>query len=221
MSLRPTIPAHAKTVGTPYTKDTGLTCRFPSPRVSPTRLGLLTLGTCVGSGYGYDGSLPASFSRAPGLDRTPLNGGLFLRSPGSHHYGTPQASTVEQGDNPARPTPKRHPLGLASPQVPSQYWNVNQFPIRPVMLTLALGPTNSRLTTHCLETLALSAIGILTRLCCYYRRDLQSRPVHRTSRPCFGPIGTPSYWTASSNAALGYRRLALDPSIFGAPILGG
>ncbi len=89
------------------------------------------------------------------------------------------------------------------------------------MLTLALGPTNSRLTTHCLETLALSAIGILTRLCCYYRRDLQSRPVHRTSRPCFDPIGTPSYWNASSDAALGYRRLALDPSIFGAPSLDG
>ena len=64
------------------------------------------------------------------------------------------------------------------------------------MLTLVLGPTNSRLTTHCLETLALSAIGILTRLCCYYHRDSQSRPVHRTSRPCFRPIGTPSYWTA-------------------------
>ncbi len=70
---------------------------------------------------------------------------------------------------------------------------LTSFPLRPVMLTLALGSANSRLTTHCLETLALSAIGILTRLCCYYHRDLQSRPVHRTSRPCFGPIGTPSY----------------------------
>jgi hypothetical protein len=42
------------------------------------------------------------------------------------------------------------------------------------MLTLALGSANSRLTTHCRETLALSAIGILTRLGCYYHRDLQS-----------------------------------------------
>ena len=89
------------------------------------------------------------------------------------------------------------------------------------MLTLALGPTNSRLTTHCRETLALPAIGILTRLCCYYHRDLQSRPVHRSSHPCFRPIGTPSYRTASSDAALGYRGLASDPSIFGAPSLGG
>ena len=189
--------------------------------MSPTRLGLLTPGTCVGSGYGYDGFFLERFSWAPGLNRIPLNGRLFLLSPGSHHYGTPQVCTVKQGDNPARPTPKRHVRGFASPHVPSQYWNVNQFPFRPVMLTLDLGPTNSRLTTHCLETLALSAIGILTRLCCYYRRDLQSRPVHRTSRPCFHPIGTPSYRTAPSDAALGYRRLALDPSIFGAPSLGG
>jgi hypothetical protein len=189
--------------------------------LSPTRLGLLTLGTSVGSGYGYGGSFPERFSWAPGIDRTPLNGRLFLCSSGSHHYGTPQTWTVEQGDDPARPTPKRYALGLASPRVPSQYWNINQFPFRPVMLTLALGSTNSRLTTHCRETLALSAIGILTRLSCYYRRDSQSRSVHRTSRPCFCPIGTPSYRTASSDAALGYRGLALDPSIFGAPSLGG
>jgi hypothetical protein len=221
LSLRPATPAFASAAGIPHTKGTGLICRFPSPGLSPTRLGLLTLGTCVGSGYGCDGSIPTRFSWAPGLDRTPLNGGLFLPSPGSHRYGTPQALTVEQGDDPARPTPKRHAWGLASPRVPSQYWNIDQFPFRRVMLTLALGPTNSRLTTHCLETLALPAIGILTRLCCYYRRDLQSRPVHGTSRPRFGPIGTPSYRTASSDAALGYRGLALDPSIFGAPSLGG
>ena len=42
------------------------------------------------------------------------------------------------------------------------------------MLTLDLGSANSRLTTHCRETLALSAVGILTRLSCYYHRDLQS-----------------------------------------------
>ena len=176
--------------------------------MSPTRLGLLTLGTSVGSGYGYDGFLPERFSRAPGIDRTPLNGRLFLRSSGSHHYGTPQTWTVEQGDDPARPTQKRRTRGLVSPQVPPQYGNINPFPFRPVMLTLALGSTNSRLTTHRRETLALSAIGILTRLCCYYHRDLQSRPVHRISRSCFRPIGTPSYRNAPLGAALWYRRLA-------------
>ncbi len=208
MSLRPTTPASASAVGTPYTKGTGLICRVPSPRLPPTRLGLLTLGTSVGSGYGCGGSIPPGFSRAPGIGRTPLNGGLFLVSPGSHRYGTPQGWTVERADEPARPTPKRHARGLASPRVPPQYWNIDQFPFRQVRLTLALGPTNSRLTTHCLETLALPAIGILTRLCCYYHRDLQSRPVHGTSRPRFRPIGTPSYRTTPEGVALRYRRLA-------------
>jgi hypothetical protein len=40
-------------------------------------------------------------------------------------------------------------------------------------LRLLLGPANSRLTTHCRETLALAVAEILTRLCCYYRQDLQ------------------------------------------------
>ena len=37
---------------------------------------------------------------------------LFLFSPGSHHYGTPQGWTVKQDDDPAQPTPKRHSLDL-------------------------------------------------------------------------------------------------------------
>lgn len=74
-----------------------------------------------------------------------------------------------------------------------RYRNVNLFPFRPGRLTLALGPTNPWLTTHCQGTLALSAVEILTRLRCYYHRDLQSKPVHGTSRPHFRPAPTPSY----------------------------
>jgi hypothetical protein len=55
----------------------------------------------------------------------------------------------------------------------SRHWNINQFPIRTTLLRLFLGPANSRLTTHCRETLALAVAEILTRLCCYYRQDLQ------------------------------------------------
>ena len=102
------------------------------------------------------------------------NGALFLPSSDSHHYGTPQSYTVKQSDSSAQPPPNRRPVGLESPRVPPRHWNVNQFPFRAVMLTLHLGSANSRLTTHCRETLALSAIGILTRLCCYYHWDLQS-----------------------------------------------
>ena len=81
------------------------------------------------------------------------------------------------------------------------------------MLTLALGSTNSRLTTRCRETLALSAIEIPTRLCCYYHRDTHSRPVHRTSQPCFCPIGTPIYQNTltrtSRVSAAGFRPVHL------------
>ena len=54
-----------------------------------------------------------------------------------------------------------------------RHWNINQFPIRTTLLRLFLGPANSRLTTHCRETLALAVAEILTRLCCYYHQDLQ------------------------------------------------
>jgi len=53
-------------------------------------------------------------------------------SPGSHHYGTPQAYTLRQGDNLAQPTPKRQEPSFASPRsVPSRYRNINRFPFRP------------------------------------------------------------------------------------------
>ena len=77
------------------------------------------------------------------------------------------------------------------------------------MLTLSLGPANPWLTTHCQGTLALSAIGILTRLRSYYRQDLQSDPVHRSSRPDFYPDPTPPYRIRSVfTPALGSRRPA-------------
>ena len=102
----------AKTAGTPYTEGTGLICRVPSPGVARYALGFSPRGTCVGSRYGRGGSFPTPFSLAPGIGRTALNGRLFPHSPGSRHYGTPQASAVKQGDSPARPTPKRRALGL-------------------------------------------------------------------------------------------------------------
>lgn len=75
----------------------------------------------------------------------------------------------------------------------SRYWNVNQFPIRAALFRLLLGSTNSRLTTHCRETLALTVAGIPTRLGCYYRQHLQWSSVHWISRPNFFPSSTPTY----------------------------
>ena len=85
------------------------------------------------------------------------------------------------------------------------------------MLKLALGPTNSQLTTHRWETLALPAVGILTRLCCYYHRDLQSRSVHWTSRPSFCPIGTPSYQTEPIRLSSTVSVAGLSPVHFRGP----
>jgi hypothetical protein len=73
------------------------------------------------------------------------------------------------------------------------YRNINLFLFRVRQLRIRLASTNSSLTTHCEETLALSADGILTHLCFYSRQDLRSRSVHRNSRTCFRPTRTPSY----------------------------
>jgi len=69
--------------------------------------------------------------------------------------------------------------------VAPRYRNINLFPFRAFQLRVHLGPTNSSLTTHCEETLALSADGILTHLCFYYHQDLHLEPLHRNSRSCF------------------------------------
>ena len=62
-------------------------------------------------------------------------------------------------------------------------------------MRLSLGSANSRLTTHCRETLAHTVTGILTRLCCYYHQHLQWNPVHWILQPSFSPGTTPTYHT--------------------------
>ena len=57
--------------------------------------------------------------------------------------------------------------------VSARYWNINQFPFRITLLRQFLGSTNSRLIAHCLETLALAVVEVLTLLCCYCHQDLQ------------------------------------------------
>ena len=223
MSLRPAVPALRPRPQAPLLpKVRGQFAEFPHPECPRHALGFSPRGTCVGSRYGRGGSFPKRFSLAPGIGRTALYGRLFPLSPGSRHYGTPQAYTVKRGGGPARPTPRRHASGLRRREsVPPRYRNINLFPFRPGRLALALGPTNSQLTTHCWETLAPSAVGILTRLCCYYRRDLQSGPVHRTSRPGFCPTPTPPYRIEPLRLNPAVSAAGLAPSIFGAPSLGG
>ena len=77
------------------------------------------------------------------------------------------------------------------------------------------------MTTHCRETLALSAEGILTPLCCYYHRDMQSR---------IGPLDLTAQLLPNRDALLpdhDYKSrprvsaAGLAPSIFGTISLDG
>ena len=68
-------PHLEKTAGTPSPEVTGPICRLPWAGFPRHALGYSPRGTCVGSGYGHRGSLPAPFSRAPGLSRTLLTEG--------------------------------------------------------------------------------------------------------------------------------------------------
>ena len=95
----------------------------------------------------------------------------------------------------------------------SRYWNINQFPFRTSLLRLFLGSTNSRLTTHCRETLALTVAEFLTRLGCYYHQYLQWRTVHWISRPRFVPNSTPTYH-ASLSGRSGVSAASLSPVHF-------
>ncbi len=102
-----------KTAGTPYPEVTGLICLVPSLGVHPTRLRFLALGhlcrILVRTRRIHPNTL---FTGSKDQLNPPKNGRLFPLSPGSHHCGTPQASTVKQGDNPAQPTSKRQVLSL-------------------------------------------------------------------------------------------------------------
>jgi len=109
---------------------------------------------------------------------------------------------------------------LALPHVSPRCWNINQLPFRWLRLRATLGPTYPRLTTHCRGTLAPTAEGILTPLCCYYRRDLHLRSVHWISRSSFYPTATPAYRCSSFELQPRVSAPGLAPSIFGALNLG-
>ena len=77
----------------------------------------------------------------------------------------------------------------------SRHWNINQFPIRTTLLRLFLGPANSRLTTHCRETLPFRSPRFSPGYAVTATRICTSRSVHWISQPSFYPITTPTYHT--------------------------
>ena len=85
--------------GTPYPEVTGPICRVPLSHLSPKRLRLFSEGhLCRFSVRTFDSLFMGSRN---------LLSFLITLSPASHHYGTPQAYTLERGDGPAEHTPKR------------------------------------------------------------------------------------------------------------------
>ena len=88
--------------------------------------------------------------------------------------------------------------------------NINRIPsFERILLVSFLGSANSWLMTHCQENRVLSAVRILTRLRCYYYRDLHWRSVHWISRPSFYPnhhahLPHTSHKTQSRVSVLGF-----------------
>jgi hypothetical protein len=79
----------------------------------------------------------------------------------------PSPGFGEQAElQPCSALPEASGAWLASPHLSRRRRNINRLPLRPTRLRSALGPAYSRLTTHCRETLALSAAGIPTPLRC-------------------------------------------------------
>ena len=122
-------------------------------------MGFSPRGTCVGSRYGHPESLPAPFSRAPGISQSLLNGSPFALSPGSHHYGPPQAYTLRWSDSSTWPTPRRQRRALRRRTYPGGTGILTRFPFGCVELRTPLGPANPRLTNIAEETSPLRRWG--------------------------------------------------------------
>ena len=69
--------------------------------IEPIRLGFLTQGHLCQFSVRSREVTPVNFSRAPGIGRSGQNVRLITHSPRSHHYGSPEVSTLQQAGEPA------------------------------------------------------------------------------------------------------------------------
>ena len=202
--------------GTPSPEVTGPVCRVPSPGLSPTHLGLLTQGhLCQFSVRSPQGNLHALFTGTRNRSNPPQ-----LEGPSRLHplLAITALRGLQRLDGATAPLDLS---GCVMHGVSALRWrrNINRLPFRPARLRQALGPANPRLTNIAVEPLAPPVVGILTRLCCYFRRDSRPCAVHWTSRPSFYPRTAPPYPISFRSARVSAAGLA--PSIFGARSLGG
>ncbi len=207
-----------RTAGTPSPEVTGPICRVPWPGLTPRRLGLLTQGHLCRFSVRARGIVPGPLFMGPRDRPNPPNGGPFLPSAGSRHYGSPRPSAVSRGGCPGRPTLRRRRPGLRCRAYPRGTGILTRFPFAGSVLRPRLGPANPRLTTVAEEPWPFPAEGILTPLRCYCRRDLHSERVHRTSRPGFWPAPTPAYRiTPALRGCPGVSAAGLSPDQFSGP----
>ena len=208
-----------RNAGTPSPEVTGPICRVPSPALGPIGLRPSQPAHLCRISVRTPGIAPHPLFKVPRHQPKAPKGAPIAPSAASHHYGSQRPSAFGRVARLSGP-----PLSLARgvrgeacvAAYPGGAGILTGFPFGGYQLGAALGPANRRLTKHCRRTLALSAVGILTPLRCYYRRDLQHTPVHRSSRPGFRPVCAPAY-PASSKTLPGYRCLASAPTHFRGP----
>ena len=208
-----------RNAGTPYPEVTGPVCRFPSPALVRQALAfsasapVLVLGTVTGDRSPFPFHGPLASARAAKRPHHAFSRLSPLR------YSAAFSAWTGRGHPPAPawPSQRRRERGLRCRTYPGGAGILTGFPFGGYELRAALGPTNCWLTKHRQQTLALSALGILTPVCCYYRRDPRSIRVHRSSRPDFYPVWTPAYPVPSSEGAARVSAPGFSPDSFSGP----
>src|SRR6056297_3972164 len=93
---------------------------------------------------------------------------------------------------------------------------LTSFPFVTFELRCDLGSANPRLTNSAEEPLLVRPSGFAPDYRCYFDQDFRNQSVHRNSRPCFHPIGSPTYAIARSRAWSGLGG-GFEPRSFWAP----
>ena len=144
----------------------------------PPRLGLLSQGTCVGSGYGPSVLLFTGSRIRPAYTITP--------SLLSLHYGSPEASTLGQAGSSRLAYPEASELDGGAGILTS-------FPFDGDQLGTILGPTDPWLTNMAMEPLPFRRSGFSPDYATTTARILVTEGSTRAYASGFYAISTPSY----------------------------
>ena len=195
MSLRPAIPGFRPRSQAPLLpKLRGQFAEFPRPPCPRHALAFTARAPVSVLGTVAVTPLPSRF-HGPPKSREPAKAGHSCLARVLAITALLRARTVRWGGDPTPPIRRRRD-GMRAHEERTETprrRNINRLPIRTHPFGASLGPANSWPTARRQENLALPAAGVLTRLGCYYRQDLQRRSVHGTSRPRFRPISAPAY----------------------------